>query len=95
MAAVDVAEGVAIAALGDPVNGFSEIGGPQRFELPDLIHTALTARGDTRAVVTDPAAKYWGIDIDADTLVPSAGATLFETRFADWILETAATQRHG
>jgi uncharacterized protein YbjT (DUF2867 family) len=95
MAAVDVAEGVAIAALGDPVNGFSEIGGPERFDLPDLIRTALTARGDSRPVVTDPAAKYWGIDIDTDTLVPSAGATFFETRFADWILETAATQHHG
>ncbi|MHA3024162.1 SDR family oxidoreductase [Mycobacterium sp. BMJ-28] len=91
MAAVDVAEGVAIAALGDPVNGFAEIGGPERFELPDLIQTALTARGDQRRVVTDPAAKYWGIDIEPDTLVPSAGATFFETRFADWILEQAAT----
>lgn len=91
MAAVDVAEGVAIAALGEPVNGFSEIGGPQRFDLPDLIRTALTARGDNRAVIADPAAKYWGIDIDTDTLVPSADAMFFETRFADWILEAAAT----
>lgn len=95
MAASDVAEGVAIAALGEPVNGVSEIGGPQRFDLPDLIQTALTARGDGRTVIADPTATYWGVDIDADTLVPSAGATLFETRFADWILETAATEQRG
>ncbi|SCX21790.1 SDR family oxidoreductase [Mycolicibacterium fluoranthenivorans] len=91
MAAADVAEGVAIAALGDPVNGFAEIGGPERFTLPDLIRTALIARGDKRPVITDPAAKYWGIDIDDDTLVPGGAATFFETRFADWILEQAAT----
>jgi uncharacterized protein YbjT (DUF2867 family) len=90
MASADVAEAVAIAAAGDPVNGIVEVGGPERFTLPELIRTALTARGDTRPVVADPAAKYWGIDIEEGTLVPGAGATLFDIRFADWIIEAAA-----
>jgi uncharacterized protein YbjT (DUF2867 family) len=90
MAATDVAEGVAIAAVGAPVNGISEIGGPDAFLLPDLIRTALTARGDTREVVADPASKYWGIELEERTLVPGDGANLFDTRFEDWILETAA-----
>ena len=90
MAAADVAEGVAIAAVGDPVNGIVEIGGPDMVLLPDLIRTALTARGDSRTVVADPAAQYWGIDIGERTLVPGPGATLFDTRFEDWILQTAA-----
>ncbi|TGD84543.1 SDR family oxidoreductase [Mycolicibacterium sp. CH28] len=91
MAAADVAEGVAIAALADPVNGIAEIGGPEMVALPDLIRTALTARGDRRAVVADPTAQYWGVDIDDRTLVPGLGATLFDTRFEDWVLEAAAT----
>jgi uncharacterized protein YbjT (DUF2867 family) len=90
MAAVDVAEGLAIAAVNAPVNGITEIGGPEAFLLADLIRTALTARGDTREVVSDPKAQYWGIDIDDRTLCPSEGATLFDTRFEDWILEAAA-----
>jgi uncharacterized protein YbjT (DUF2867 family) len=90
MAATDVAEGVAIAAVGDPVNGITEIGGPEAFLLPDLIRTALTARGDGREVVADPTAQYWGIKLEERTLVPGDGATLFDTRFEDWILETAA-----
>jgi uncharacterized protein YbjT (DUF2867 family) len=90
MAAADVAEGVAIAAVGAPVNGITEIGGPEAFRLPDLIRTALTARGDSREVVADPTARYWGIEIEERTLVPGDGATLFETRFEDWILEAAA-----
>jgi uncharacterized protein YbjT (DUF2867 family) len=90
MAAADVAEGLAIAAVNPPVNSITEIGGPQAVLLPDLIRTALTARGDGRDVVADPTAQYWGIDIDERTLCPGEGATLFETRFEDWILETAA-----
>ena len=90
MAAADVAQAVAGAALGAPVNGIADIGGPEKFRLPDLIRTALIARGDTRPVVADPAAGYWGVDIAEDTLVPGDGGTLSEIRFADWILETAA-----
>ena len=90
MAAVDVADGVAIAAVNEPVNGITEIGGPEAFRLPDLIRTALTAHGDAREVVADPAARYWGIELEERTLVPGDGATLFDTRFEDWILETAA-----
>ncbi|WNG87238.1 SDR family oxidoreductase [Mycobacterium sp. ITM-2016-00317] len=90
MASADVAEAVAIAAVNDPVDGITEVGGPEKFRLPELIRTALTARGDTREVVADPDAGYWGVDIDEDTLVPGDGATLFDTRFSDWVLETAA-----
>lgn len=90
MASADVAEAVAIAAVNAPVNGITEVGGPEQFRLPDLIRTALTARGDTREVVADPAAGYWGVHIDERDLVPDAGATLFDTRFEDWILEAAA-----
>jgi uncharacterized protein YbjT (DUF2867 family) len=90
MASADVAEAVAIAAVNDPVNGITEIGGPEQFRLPDLIRTALTARGDARQVVADPAAGYWGVQIEERTLVPGDGATLFDIRFEDWILETAA-----
>ncbi len=90
MAAADVAEGVAMAAVGAAVNGIVEIGGPTAVLLPDLIRTALTARGDRRPVVADPAARYWGIDLGERDLVPGPGATLFNTRFEDWILQTAA-----
>ncbi|CAN5574618.1 SDR family oxidoreductase [soil metagenome] len=90
MAAADVAEAVAIAAVNPPANGIVDVAGPEQFTLPELIRTALTARGDTRQVIADPQATYWGVDIEQRTLVPGDGATLFDTRLADWILETAA-----
>ncbi|CAN3131332.1 SDR family oxidoreductase [Mycobacterium sp. smrl_JER01] len=89
MAGADVAEAVTIAAVNQPVNGITEVGGPERFRLPGLIQTALSARGDRREVRSDPAARYWGVDIAEHTLVPGDGATLFDTRFADWVLATA------
>ena len=90
MASADVADAVTIAAISDPVNGITEVGGPEQFRLPDLIRTALTAHADSRQVVADPAAQYWGVDIDERTLVPGDGATLFDIRFEDWMLEAAA-----
>ena len=90
MASADVAEGVAIAAVGAPVNGITEIGGPAPFHLDEVIRTVLTAHGDARRVVPDPEAPYWGIAIGERTLIPAEGATLFDIRLADWILETAA-----
>ena len=90
MASADVAEGIALAAVAAPVNGIIEIGGPEPFRLDEVIRTALTARGDARRVVSDPTARYWGIAIGERTLIPAEGAALFDTRLADWILETAA-----
>lgn len=90
MASADVAEAVAIASAGEPQNRIVEIGGPERFGLDELVRIALAAKGDPRTVVTDPAARYWGVDIDDDTLVPGDGATLFDTRFEDWVRETVA-----
>jgi uncharacterized protein YbjT (DUF2867 family) len=90
MASADVAEAVAIAAVNAPVNGITEIGGPLQYRLPDLIRTALLSGGDTREVVADPAAGYWGIPIGERDLVPGDGATLFDIRFEDWVLEAAA-----
>jgi uncharacterized protein YbjT (DUF2867 family) len=90
MASSDVALAAAIAAVGDPLNGITEVAGPVQFHLPDLIRTALTARGDGRQIVADPAARYWGVEIDERTLLPGDGVILFDTAFEDWILESAA-----
>ena len=60
------------------------------FLLPDLLRTALTARGDAREVVADPAPGTGGSNSRSRTPLVRNDATLFDTRFEDWILETAA-----
>jgi uncharacterized protein YbjT (DUF2867 family) len=90
IASADVARAVAIAATNEPTNAITEVGGPRQFRLPELIHTALTAHGDARRVVADPDTRFWGSDVEERTLVPGEGATVFDVRFEDWIIETAA-----
>lgn len=90
MAADDVATAVARTAVGQPRRGILEVAGPDRYPLDELVRTRLRASGDTRRVVTDPQARYFGVLLDDHTLVPGADATLFPTRFADWLVDNAA-----
>jgi uncharacterized protein YbjT (DUF2867 family) len=91
MAADDVATAVARAAVGQPVGGIHEVGGPDRFAIDDLVRIRLRAQGDDRQVVTDPESRYFGVLLDDHTLVPAATATVYDTRFEDWLVDNAAT----
>ena len=85
MAADDVAKAVGKVAVGTPVNGIVEVAGPEEFRLDELIRQGLSARHDTREVVPDPAARYFGAILDARTLMPADGARLGEVRFQEWL----------
>jgi len=85
MAADDVASAVARSAMGSPVNGTVEVGGPEKFRLDELVRRFLAARKDPREVVTDPHARYYGIELSERTLVPGDDARLGETRFETWL----------
>jgi uncharacterized protein YbjT (DUF2867 family) len=89
MAADDVASAVARMAMGSPVNGTVEVGGPEKFHLDELVRQGLAAWKDPREVVADPHARYYGIELSERTLVPGADAQLGETRFADWLKQSA------
>jgi uncharacterized protein YbjT (DUF2867 family) len=86
-AADDVANAVARIAVGSPVNGIVEVGGPEQFHLDELVRHFLAARKDPREVVTDPHARYYGIEVSERTLVPGDDARLGETRFETWLSE--------
>jgi uncharacterized protein YbjT (DUF2867 family) len=85
MAAEDVAEAVARTAVGPPLNGIIEVAGPEQFGLDELVRTGLAYRGDPRAVVADPQARYYGALLEKDSLLPGPGAQLSATRFAQWL----------
>jgi uncharacterized protein YbjT (DUF2867 family) len=89
MAADDVAAAVGRIAVGSPVNGTVEVGGPEKFRLDDLIRRDLAAHKDPREVVTDPHARYYGAEVSERTLVPGDDARLGETRFEDWLRRSA------
>ena len=91
LAADDVASGVGRVSVGAPLNGMVEIAGPEQFRLDELIRGVLTTRNDPREVVTDPQARYFGINPGEGALLPGPDARLAETRFSDWLEQQVAT----
>lgn len=92
MAAAEVAEGVARAALSAPANGVVEIAGPEAFRLDELVREELRARSDPRVVITDPHARYFGAALRVCTLIPGESAHLGATHFADWLTQITLQQ---
>lgn len=89
MAAADVARAVCAIAEGAPLNGVVEVAGPEQFRFDEFIRLALSARHDTREVIADPHARYFGAELDERSLVPGADARLGEIRFEDWLRRSA------
>jgi len=89
MASDDVATAVGRIAVGAPVNGIIEVGGPEQFRFDALIRHFLGSRNDPREVVPDPEALYFGAVLAERTLVPEEDAILGETRFDDWLSQSA------
>ncbi|MET9342469.1 SDR family oxidoreductase [Nonomuraea sp. NPDC003804] len=85
----DVAQAVGRVAVGSPLNGRVEVAGPEQFRMDEFFREALVAWGDSREVVTDPQARYFGSVPGERTLVPGEGATLGQTRYRDWLDRTA------
>src|SRR5882672_3543045 len=93
MAADDVASAVGRVAMGSPLNGTVEIGGPEQFRFDELIRQGLSARKDPREVIADPRARYFGTELSERSLVPGVDAQLGETRYEDWLSRSAAVAK--
>jgi uncharacterized protein YbjT (DUF2867 family) len=86
VAADDVVVALQDVALGRPQNSVLEIGGPERFSLDELAEEILVANEDTRTVIPDARALYFGAVLQDDTLTPRDGHPRFApTRFENWL----------
>ncbi|HEV2805718.1 MAG TPA: NAD(P)H-binding protein [Chthoniobacterales bacterium] len=92
MVSDDVAAAVTEVALGPPVNGIVEVAGPDQFRQDELVRQFLKAAGDSRNVITDDNAGYFGIRVTDATLVPGpgAGARIGPTRYEDWLRRSSS-----
>jgi uncharacterized protein YbjT (DUF2867 family) len=90
VAADDVAESLALIALGEPVNGIVELAGPESMFLDELVRRVLTAHNDTRKVTADVNALYFGTVLRDHSLTPGEGAYIGPTRLDDWLVRTMA-----
>ncbi|SMH38444.1 SDR family oxidoreductase [Azospirillum agricola] len=90
IASDDVVAALAEVALAPPVNGTLEVAGPEAIPLDELVRRFLRATNDTRRVVPDIHARYFGDVLDDQSLTPSRNARLGAIRFEDWLGRQAA-----
>ena len=81
----DVAAALVDITLGEPVNGIVELAGPDRLRFDELIRRFLNANHDARQVVTDPHARYFGAEVDNQSLIPGNNSRIGSTSFEDWL----------
>jgi uncharacterized protein YbjT (DUF2867 family) len=68
--AADVADAVARAAVGEPLNGITSVGGPRKITFEQLARDALAAKGDeAKTIIVDPEARYFGATLATNSLV--------------------------
>ena len=85
LAADDVAAALADVVVGAPAIGIVELAGPETLPIAEFVGRFLAASGDTRTVVADPQARYFGAALDDRGLNPGDSPRIGPTRFEDWL----------
>lgn len=86
LAADDVAATLADVALAPAANAILELAGPEAQSIAAFVQRALAANRDTRKVVADPEARYFGAALDAHGLTPDGTKPrIGPTQFEEWL----------
>src|SRR5262249_46934751 len=89
VAADEVVATLADLALELPLNSIVEVAGPERRPMEEFGRQFLAAIKDSRRVVADPAATYFGAVLDDRSLAAGENARLGDIHLEDWL-----TQHH-
>src|SRR5262249_25679469 len=81
----DVAAELANVAEAEPLNGVVDLAGPEPIRMDELVRRFLRSRGDDRPVMTDAVARYFGVEVNDQSLVPAGSARIGPMRFDDWL----------
>ena len=90
IASADVAAALADVAVAPPANGTVEVAGPEAMPIDELVRCFLRAMQDTRKVVPDVRARYFGGILSDRTLTPGENPRIGAIRFEDWLGRSTA-----
>ena len=85
VASDDVAAVLASLAVGPPLNGMVEIAGPEKFPMDKFAQEFLAASNDNRKVTADVHARYFGTELNNQSLTPGDNPRIGPTRFEAWL----------
>jgi uncharacterized protein YbjT (DUF2867 family) len=96
IASSDVVTHLAEVVTAPAVNKTLEIAGPQPLGIDELVRRLFAVTHDSRTVVTDPHARYFGAELDANLLTPTPGveAWIAPTTFDLWLHPHTHDDRH-
>jgi uncharacterized protein YbjT (DUF2867 family) len=83
---------VAELAIGAPVGGRIELGGPEALGIDAWARRLFAATGDNRLVIADPHARYYGTELHGGELTPGEDARIGKVEFDTWL---AANQQEA
>jgi len=86
----DVVAALADVTLGAPVNGTVEVAGPEKFRLDELVRRVLSVNHDARQVTADTHARYFGAELNDQSLTPGDNPRIAPTRFETWLCHASA-----
>lgn len=84
----DVVAELGDIALGAPLNGAVEVAGPETFPLDELAREVFSAHEDPGQVVADPHARYFGAELNDQSLIAGPSARIGSTKFDDWLRQS-------
>jgi hypothetical protein len=61
--------------------------------MDELVRRVLRQNGDDREVIVDEHARYFGAELNDDSLVAGPNARVGSMRFEDWLQNSASQRR--
>jgi uncharacterized protein YbjT (DUF2867 family) len=85
-----IASDETVAALADivisqPLNNTVEVGGPERMQMSEFIRFYLAATEDPRQLISDGHARYFGVELNDNSLATGEDARLGKIKYPDWL----------
>jgi uncharacterized protein YbjT (DUF2867 family) len=94
VASDDVAAVLAAVAVEKPLNRTIELAGPERIRMDELVRRFLNAHRDERQVITDVHARYFGTNVNDQSLTPGHHPRIGPTRFENWLSSQSIAVAH-
>lgn len=85
VASADVAATLAEIALREPLNSTIELAGPEPIRLDEIVQLYFKAINDPREVIADVKARYFGLELNDQSLTPDNNARIGPTYFEEWL----------
>lgn len=84
IASSEVVSALADIVIGTPLNSTVEVGGPVRMPMSEFIGYYLDSTEDRRHLVADKHARYFGAELNDQSLVPGDNPRLGKIKYEDW-----------